>query len=198
MKLIFPFLFLLALNASAQDILVRQGGGVEKVKVIEVTPTEVKYMKSDSTTDSTYTELCSNLFYIRYQDGKLQTFNYESKPQQIETIVSKDYAKRTALIGVKEIDETNAWQYYGERHLYKAGDAIRRSTSCMLGSIGTSLASGTFFALGLNNEDARKPLFIAGGISAAISLGCWIASIHFQYKSGRELRLSAGEVIYKF
>ena len=66
MKLIFPFLFLLALNASAQDILVRQGGGVEKVKVIEVTPTEVKYMKSDSTTDSTYTELCSNLFYIRY------------------------------------------------------------------------------------------------------------------------------------
>jgi len=165
MKHLFFFLFLFALNASAQDILVRQGGRAEKVKVLEVTPTEVKYMKSEGATDSIFTKLCSNLFYIRYQDGKLQKFSYDPK-----------------------------------RHLYQAGDAIRSSTLYTLGSVGASLASGTCFAIAAlsDNEDDRRALFIAGGITAALSLGCWITSIHFNFKSGRELRLSAGEVIYKF
>ena len=201
MKHLFAFLFFIALNASAQDILVRQGGGVEKVRVLEVTPTEVKYMKSEVATDSVFTELCSNLFYIRYQDGKLQTFNYEPKTEETKTPIEKDYAKRTALIEHIESDEMKVCkQLYSERHLYKAGDAIRRNTSCMLGSIGTSLASGACFAIaGLSDSgSANTPLFIAGGVTAAISLGLGIASIHYQYKSGCELRLSASEVIFKF
>ena len=200
-KILFLLLSLIAINAYAQDILVRQGGGVEKVKVLEVTPTEVKYMKNESATDSVFTELCTNLFYIRYKDGKLQTFNYEQKPEEIDTTASKKYTKSTSLIDLRGIDDMNALkQQYGERHLYKAGDAIRRGTSCMLGSIGTSLASGTCFAIAAlsDGKDANTPLFIAGGVTAAISLGLCVLSIHYQYKSGRELRLSAGEVIYRF
>lgn len=171
MKHLLSIFLLFALNANAQDILVRQGGGAEKVKVLKVTPTIVKYLKIESATDSVFTELCSNLFYIRYQDGKLKTFNFE---------------------------QNNNTVY--DRHLYKAGDAIRKSTSCMLGAIGTSLASGTCFALaGLpDDKNVRTTLIVVGGITAALSLGLGIASIHYQFKSGRELRLSAGEVVFKF
>ena len=71
-------LFLIAFVASsftmnAQDILVRKGGEVENVKVIEVSPTEVKYKKNSNPDGPVFIEKRSNIYSIKYQNGEVQT-----------------------------------------------------------------------------------------------------------------------------
>lgn len=63
------------LSMSAQDILVRKGGDVENVKVLEVTPTEVKYKKFSNPNGPTFTERRSNLMSVKYEGGEVQKFN---------------------------------------------------------------------------------------------------------------------------
>ncbi len=74
------FLFMAVLAASslsvnAQDILVRRGGDVENVKVLEVTPTEVKYKKFNNQEGPTFTERRSNLISVKYENGEVQKFS---------------------------------------------------------------------------------------------------------------------------
>lgn len=64
-----------ALSASAQDILIRKGGDVENVKVLEVTPTEVKFKKAGNPNGPTFTERRSNLISVKYENGEVQKFN---------------------------------------------------------------------------------------------------------------------------
>lgn len=64
-----------SLSMSAQDILVRKGGDVENVKVLEVTPTEVKYKKFNNQNGPTFTERRSNLISVKYENGEVQKFN---------------------------------------------------------------------------------------------------------------------------
>ncbi|MBO7118859.1 MAG: hypothetical protein J6W03_00895 [Bacteroidaceae bacterium] len=72
-------LFLIAFSASflslkAQDILVRKNGEIESVKVLEVSPTEVKFKKSNNPEGPVFIEKRSNLASINYQNGEVQTF----------------------------------------------------------------------------------------------------------------------------
>ncbi|MDE5560540.1 MAG: hypothetical protein K2J00_01870 [Bacteroidaceae bacterium] len=64
-----------SLSMSAQDILVRKGGDVENVKVLEVTPTEVKFKKFNNQNGPTFTERRSNLISVKYENGEVQKFN---------------------------------------------------------------------------------------------------------------------------
>ena len=190
MKKLFLLLFsLVALNANAQDILVRQGGGSENVKVLEVTDYEVKYTKNGS--DSIFTELCSNIFYIRYQgNGSLQQFNYSSN--------SRNTNRSQASPKYWEIAEMKAEPQW---HLYSAGQAMKKSASCLAWGLGASCVGGALCAIGAtsDNTNAQTGLIVTGSIIAStIPLACLIASIHFHYKAGRELRLSAGKVVYQF
>ncbi len=61
--------------ANAQDILVRKGGEVEEVKILEVSPSEVKYKKSDNEDSPVFIERCSNLYSVKYKNGEVQMFN---------------------------------------------------------------------------------------------------------------------------
>ena len=87
-----------------------------------------------------------------------------------------------------------------QKHLYQAGIAMNRAAFSLGGSVGASVFSGAFFALTAKAENpgGRTALYVAGGVMAAVSIGCLISTIHFHYKAGRELRLSAGEVVYRF
>ena len=72
-------LFLITFAAStfsmhAQDILVHKNGKVENVKVLEVSPTEVKYKKSNNPDGPVFIENRSSLSSIKYQNGEVQTF----------------------------------------------------------------------------------------------------------------------------
>ena len=60
---------------NAQDILVRKGGDTENVKVLEVSPTEVKFKKNNDPDSPVFIEKRSNLYSIKYQNGEVQNFN---------------------------------------------------------------------------------------------------------------------------
>lgn len=87
-----------------------------------------------------------------------------------------------------------------QKHLYQAGIAMNRAAFSLGASVGASVFSGIFFGLTAKAENpgGRTALYVAGGIMAAASLGFLISTIHFHGKAGRELRLSAGEVVYRF
>lgn len=64
-----------SLAASAQDVLVRKNGDVENVKVLEVTPTEVKYKKASNPDGPTFSDKRSGLISVKYANGEIQKFN---------------------------------------------------------------------------------------------------------------------------
>ena len=75
-KIIFVVALIIApLSMNAQDILVRKSGDVENVKVLEVTPTEVKYKKASNPNGPTFTEARSSLISVKYENGETQKFN---------------------------------------------------------------------------------------------------------------------------
>ena len=63
------------ISMNAQDIVVRKGGDVENVKVLEVTPTEVKFKKYNNQNGPTFVEYRSNLVSVKYENGEVQKFN---------------------------------------------------------------------------------------------------------------------------
>lgn len=110
------------------------------------------------------------------------------------------YSVRHGFIPNKLTKENEKADLYGQRHLYKAGEAIQKSTNYIYGSIASSLACGVCCVIAgcSDNNGARTGLFIGGGVLAGVSLGCLFPALHFYDKAGRELRLSAGEVTYRF
>ena len=96
-KTLFLLAFLAGISSlNAQDIMVRKGGGAEKVRVLKVTPTKVWYNKIGELRDSTiYKESCTNLFYLRYEDGNLLTFDKENNnSDEVTAYYSKDDNKK--------------------------------------------------------------------------------------------------------
>lgn len=89
---------------------------------------------------------------------------------------------------------------FSQYHLYQSGIAIRKSTNFQYISLGTAVFSGSFWGVAgcVKNSGGKKALRSLGGIMAGVSLATLITSIHFHDKAGRELQLSAGEVVYKF
>ena len=110
------------------------------------------------------------------------------------------YSVRHGFVSDKQISEKEKADIYCQRHLYKAGEAIQKSTAFMYGSIASSLVSGVCCIIAgcSDNDGARTGLFIGGGVLAGVSIGCLFPALHFYDKAGRELRLSAGEITYKF
>ena len=110
--LLLVLIAICSFSANAQDIMVRMAGGVEKVKVIEVTPTEVKYQKSDSADGSTHIEKVSNIYYIRYQDGRLLSFNAAPEDKEINHFNYYSKEIETAIVYTKQFDihiQENGW-----------------------------------------------------------------------------------------
>ena len=76
---LFVALFALcSISLYAQDILVRKGGEIENVKVVEVSPTEIKYKKSSNLDGPVFVEKRSNLYSVKYQNGEVQVFKDHS------------------------------------------------------------------------------------------------------------------------
>ena len=110
------------------------------------------------------------------------------------------YSVRPGFVNAEMEREMTELEAFRQRHLYLAGNALQNSAFCMGMSLGSSAVSGLMIGFGSAAGDsaARTALFIGGGLFGIASLGFSIATIHFHNKAGRELRLSAGEVIYKF
>ncbi len=63
-----------SVTASAQDLLVKTNGDLEKVKVLEVTTNEVKYKMYDNLEGPIFTVLQSQLVSIQFENGTVRKF----------------------------------------------------------------------------------------------------------------------------
>ena len=62
----------------AQDLITKKNGEDIKAKVLEVTPTEIKYKLFDEPNGATYTARKSELIMIHYESGRNEVFNQQS------------------------------------------------------------------------------------------------------------------------
>ena len=109
------------------------------------------------------------------------------------------YSVRHGFVSEEAVKMAKADEFQ-QRHLFQAGIAMQRWANLQYCSVASSLIGGTLFLFGglSDNTSTRTGLFVGGGVMTLASFGCLLTSIHFHDKSGRELRLSAGEVIYRF
>ncbi|MBX0291529.1 hypothetical protein K3G63_13850 [Hymenobacter sp. HSC-4F20] len=69
-RIVFTFLFMLAgVVAHAQDLLTKSSGEELQVKVLEITPTEVRYKRTDNPDGPLITVRRADVFMIRYANG---------------------------------------------------------------------------------------------------------------------------------
>lgn len=86
-----------AFSLNAQDILVHKSGEAENVKVLEVSPTEVKFKKSNNPDGPVFIENRSNLSSIQFENGEVQTFEKSYNQNDIYHYYSK-YGKEKKFI----------------------------------------------------------------------------------------------------
>lgn len=68
-------LLLLTSAAHAQDMLTKRNGDEIAVKVLEVTPTEIRYKRTDNPDGPLFIVLRSEVFMIKYANGTKDVFN---------------------------------------------------------------------------------------------------------------------------
>ena len=74
--LIFAFAFLAGIySAAAQDLIVMRDGNIFEAKVLEVSPTEIKYKRYDHLDGPTIIVPVADVLAIRYENGKLESIN---------------------------------------------------------------------------------------------------------------------------
>ena len=94
---------------NAQDILVKKGGEVENVKVLEVSPTEVKFKKSNNPDGPVFIENRSNLYSIKYQNGEVQLFEEKEKSKNTVSLPPSIYANPPKFTHEAELFIGDGW-----------------------------------------------------------------------------------------
>lgn len=131
----------------------------------------------------------------------LMCCSISSRAQTDSTEVKKPvYSVRHSDVQVHDDNEIAAVEEFRQRHLFQAGEAAQIASRNLAASIATSVVSGVLFGVSaaVDNDGARKGLIVGGAIMAGVSLGFTFCALKFNFKAGRELKLSAGEVVYKF
>jgi hypothetical protein len=72
---------LMSMAALSQDVITYKNGTEVKVKVTEVTSTEVKYKKFDNMEGPSYSILRTDVFMIKYENGTKEVFEEQTAPQ---------------------------------------------------------------------------------------------------------------------
>jgi len=79
---IFTILFFgcfLLLNA--HDLIVLRDGNIIEARVLEVSPTEIRYKRFDHLDGPTYVVLAINVLSIRYENGRTEIIRAVTPPQ---------------------------------------------------------------------------------------------------------------------
>ena len=80
---IFAVLFLLiggAFSVYAQDLIILKDGNTIEAKVMEISPTEIKYKRFDHLDGPTIVILAVNVLSIRYENGRTEIINAVTQP----------------------------------------------------------------------------------------------------------------------
>lgn len=74
-SLIVFLIFFSSMSSYAQDVITKKDGTDIQAKILEVTPTEIKYKRFDNQTGPTFSSLISDLIMVRYENGTNEVFN---------------------------------------------------------------------------------------------------------------------------
>jgi len=124
-----------------------------------------------------------------------------AKAQKDSTETRKPlYSVRHSFVSEAQQKEMAELEAFRQRHLYLAGEALQKGSNYLVASVASSVVSGALFGTAnqIGSKGGRTAMFVTGGVAAGLSLVCLAATIRFHNRAGHELRLSAGEVIYKF
>ena len=80
--------------------------------------------------------------------------------------------------------------------IYRAGTFLKKSAEFQYASIGSACVSSALLALGYERD--KKGLKIAGYAFAGTTILAQLLYYDYQWKSGRELQIGAGQIVFKF
>ncbi|MBL4655676.1 MAG: hypothetical protein JKY33_07630 [Bacteroidia bacterium] len=145
-------LLLLFSYAFSQDNIIKRDASEIKVKVLEVTSTEVKYKKYSNPEGPTYSIPKSEIFMIQYENGTKESFDNEveqprttNKPVVNNSTGNKQEldCNQSNIKGVQYAEQVNSSIAYGAAGL--AG-------GCLLGIIG---GAGVMLVAGLSDPQPK-------------------------------------------
>ncbi len=92
----------------SQDIITFKNGDEKKAKVIEISPTEVKYKSFDNIEGPVYTDQKSAIFMIKYENGLKDVFN-ESSNEINKSVIQKPADKEIPNRNYLESSNVNGY-----------------------------------------------------------------------------------------
>ena len=96
MKKFFVILAFLALNTSAQDVIVKKDGSTILSKVLEVNTADIKYKKFSNQSGPIYTLNKSEIMSINYENGEMDMFDRDTPTTEVTGSSSFQYIKKEA------------------------------------------------------------------------------------------------------
>ena len=87
---IAAFFCFFCLSLQAQDIILTQTGDIIKAKVTEVTPTEVKYKRTDNINGPVYSAAKKDIQKIVYENGVIDVFNTTKSEEATAKAAAKE------------------------------------------------------------------------------------------------------------
>jgi hypothetical protein len=99
---------LLSLDSTGCDTLIMRDETEIKVKVIEITPTEIKYKYCDHKTGPTYVVFRYNVSYIKYANGSLDSFVKEHAPLPQTAAIIKNNKSQSRY---QDVDDDRVERY---------------------------------------------------------------------------------------
>ncbi|MDO4950555.1 MAG: hypothetical protein Q4E49_00660 [Bacteroidales bacterium] len=83
-----------------------------------------------------------------------------------------------------------------QNHIFRAGTLLRQSATVQYASIGCGCISSVLLATGYDRDN--KGLKTAGFVFAGATLLTQLYAIDCKLRSGRELQIGAGKIVFKF
>jgi len=77
--------FLIGFSISAQELIVLRNGNMIEARVLEISPTEIRYKHFDHLDGPTIVILAADVLSIRYENGRIETINAISATEQRNT-----------------------------------------------------------------------------------------------------------------
>lgn len=91
-KIVLLLFAVVALNAHAQDVIVKKDGSTILAKVLEINPGDIKYKKFSNQSGPTYTIVKSEVMAINYESGDKDTFDAASPQEKPAEVVTQPAA----------------------------------------------------------------------------------------------------------
>lgn len=105
---------------------------------------------------------------------------------------AQQYSVRKTVVKDREqVVDTAAY-----RHIWKAGHYQQKAIAF---SIGTAAFTGVAALCGAKYAESKtKGLVFMSAVSGVAAVASAVIGIRFQWKSGKELKLAAGELVFRF